>query len=145
MSESRKECMVCGYLHKCLYQASYDTAYCRAHRIENNNVNKERRKGVEKSTDEILGAFLLIKDYRILTNEELEDVQNAILELQDKTRKYEKNKKKIDSCIKFIDNLLPKYLEEKSHIICGDDWELNRSIYVMDELRGRLMGYIKND
>ncbi|MBQ8292303.1 MAG: hypothetical protein IJX78_00695, partial [Bacilli bacterium] len=116
-----------------------------AHRIENNNVNKERRKGVEKSTDEILGAFLLIKDYRILTNEELEDVQNAILELQDKTRKYEKNKKKIDSCIKFIDNLLPKYLEEKSHIICGDDWELNKSIYVMDELRGRLMGYIKND
>lgn len=50
---------------------------------------------------------------------------------------------KIISCLEFIDDLLPKYLKEKSHIISGDDWELNRSIYVMDELRDRLMGYIR--
>ena len=34
------------------------------------------------SEEEILGAFLLVNDYRILTNEELEDVKKAIEHLQ---------------------------------------------------------------
>lgn len=79
--------------------------------------------------------------------EEMEDLNRVrtrayyyILELEGKVNHAND---KINTCLEFIDDLLPKYLEEKSHIIMGDDWELNRSIYVMSELRDILMGFVK--
>lgn len=51
----------------------------------------------------------------------------------------------IDSCLKFIDELLPAYMNEKNHIIMGDDWELNRSIYVMIQIRNRLIGCVGDE
>lgn len=91
-----------------------------------------------------------------MTSEELEDLKTVrccpdhdevcaktyyyILELEGKLNV---SNDKIKTCLEFIDDLLPKYLEEKSHIIMDDDWELNRSIYVMSELRDRLMGFVK--
>ena len=51
----------------------------------------------------------------------------------------------IDSCLKFIDELLPAYMNEKNHIIMGEDWELNRSIHVMIQIRNRLIGCVGDE
>lgn len=67
-------------------------------------------------------------------------VDNNIEELEMKNRYKDEI---IKSCLEFIDKLLPAYMNEKNHIIMGNDWELNRSIYVMSELRDRLLGYNK--
>ena len=45
--------------------------------------------------EEILGAFLLVNDYRILTNEELEDVKKAINNLQQENVKLKQQLKEL--------------------------------------------------
>lgn len=44
--------------------------------------------------EEILGAFLLVNDYRILTNEELNDVKSAINCLQQDNTKLKEQRSK---------------------------------------------------
>lgn len=51
--------------------------------------------------EEILGAFLLVNDYRILTNEELEDVKKAIKNLQQQLKDKDE---KISNVIEIIRN-----------------------------------------
>ena len=56
--------------------------------------------------EEILGAFLLVNDYRILTNEELEDVKKAINNLQQENVKLKQQLKDKDEKISELNNLV---------------------------------------
>ena len=53
----------------------------------------------EKTKEEILVAFLLVNDYRILTNEELKDVKKAINNLQQENVKLKQQLKDKDEKI----------------------------------------------
>ena len=57
------------------------------------------------SEEEILGAFLLINDYRILTNEELEDVKKAINNLQQENTKLKQQLKDIEEYLESIKDM----------------------------------------
>ena len=56
--------------------------------------------------EEILGAFLLITDYRTLTNEELEDVKKAINNLQQESKQLKQQLKDKDEKISKVKNLV---------------------------------------
>lgn len=106
---------------------------------------------INESLDKILGDSDLIARINELvledTNERyIRELINRNKKLEAEVKEANTNKlagEKIKLCLDFIDDLLPKYMEEKSHIISGDDWELNRSIYVMSTLRDLLMGFRK--
>ena len=55
--------------------------------------------------EEILGAFLLVNDYRILTNEELEDVKKAINNLQQENVKLKQQLKDIEEYLESIKDM----------------------------------------
>ena len=55
--------------------------------------------------EEILGAFLLVNDYRILTNEELEDVKKAINNLQQENTKLKQQLKDIEEYLESIKDM----------------------------------------
>ena len=57
------------------------------------------------SEEEILGAFLLVNDYRILTNEELEDVKKAINNLQQENTKLKQQLKDIEEYLESIKDM----------------------------------------
>lgn len=72
-------------------------------------MNKEqgvREKTFEEKTkEEILGAFLLVNDYRILTNEELEDVKKAINNLQQENSQLKQQLKDIEEYLESIKDM----------------------------------------
>lgn len=55
--------------------------------------------------EEILGAFLLVNDYRILTNEELEDVKKAINNLQQENTILKQQLKDIEEYLESIKDM----------------------------------------
>lgn len=57
------------------------------------------------SEEEILGAFLLITDYRTLTNEELEDVKKAINNLQQESKQLKQQLKDIEEYLESIKDM----------------------------------------
>ena len=70
--------------------------------------------------EEILGAFLLVNDYRILTNEELEDVKKAINNLQQKNKQLKQQLKDKDEKISKV----KEYIKEnvKAELLNGSIW-----------------------
>lgn len=77
-------------------------------------------------SEEILGAFLLVNDYRTLTNEELNDVKSAINCLQQDNAKLKEQRSK---AIKYLEKNFYYYLAS------GDD-----ITYYIDELIDYLNG-----
>ena len=77
--------------------------------------------------EEILGAFLLVNDYRILTNEELEDVKKAINNLQQKNTILKQQLKDKDEKI----SKATQYLEKNFYYCLASGDNINHYI---DEL-----------
>ena len=58
-------------------------------------------RGVRMNVKEVLGAFLLVNNPIVLSEEETKDVQKAIKQLQQENKKY---KEVIDKAIKIIED-----------------------------------------
>ena len=71
--------------------------------------------------EEILGAFLLVNDYRILTNEELEDVKKAINNLQQENVKFKQQLKDKDEKISKIEKLTKQLKGSARYQRCMDE------------------------
>lgn len=74
--------------------------------------------------EEILGAFLLVNDYRVLTNEELEDVKKAIKNLQQENVKLKQQLKDKDEKISKIKDYCLIEREDVNGSKCDDILEI---------------------
>ena len=74
--------------------------------------------------EEILGAFLLVNDYRILTNEELEDVKKAINNLQQENKQLKQQLKDKDEKINKIKDYCLIEREDVNGSKCDDILEI---------------------
>ena len=71
--------------------------------------------------EEILGAFSLVNNPIVLSEEEVKDVQKAIKELQQENQKY---KEVIDKAIDFIKNGDLLYLANKNSVVYRNNIEI---------------------
>ena len=74
--------------------------------------------------EEILGAFLLVNDYRILTNEELENVKKAINNLQQENKQLKQQLKDKDEKINKIKDYCLIEREDVNGSKCDDILEI---------------------
>jgi SepF-like predicted cell division protein (DUF552 family) len=80
-----------------------------------------------RTEEEILGAFLLVNDYRILTNEELEDVKKAINNLQQENVKLKQQLKDKDEKISKVIEYCLNEREDINGSKCDDILEILES------------------